>query len=128
MVVVAPLCRHGGRHLLGILDTSFKGRNTRNERSIRRSTSTFDSANMVMDLNTLLAFIGVQLNCTVISSDRYYMSASNVSLFRTVSPMSASISYFSYEYSNLTFPVDFLIPSTPKIYTYSMDVLTSSTQ
>lgn len=36
--------------LLGILETSFKGLKTRNDLNILRSTSTFDSANMVIDL------------------------------------------------------------------------------
>lgn len=38
------------RPLLGILDTSFRGRRTRNDLNIRRSTSTLASAKMVIDL------------------------------------------------------------------------------
>lgn len=36
--------------LLGIRETSFNGRNTLNERNIRKSTSTFASANTVIEL------------------------------------------------------------------------------
>lgn len=37
--------------LLGILETNFKGLKTLNDLSIRKSTSTFASANIVIDLN-----------------------------------------------------------------------------
>lgn len=38
------------QRLLGIRETSFNGRNTLNERNIRKSTSTFASANTVIEL------------------------------------------------------------------------------
>lgn len=38
------------RPLLGILETSLRGRSTRNDLNIRRSTSTFASAKIVIDL------------------------------------------------------------------------------
>lgn len=39
--------------LLGIRDTSLRGRNTRNDLNIRRSTSTLDSAKIVIDLTNI---------------------------------------------------------------------------
>lgn len=45
------LTRH---RLLGIRETSFNGRNTLNERNIRKSTSTFASANTVIELISVI--------------------------------------------------------------------------
>jgi len=51
--------------LLGILETSFNGLKTRNERNIRRSTSMFASANIVMALfsivKRIVQVLGLQL-------------------------------------------------------------------
>lgn len=57
--------------LLGILETSFKGLNTRKDLNILRSTSTFDSANMVIDLKhhrwqNWLSFQPLQYNTAIL--------------------------------------------------------------
>lgn len=44
------------QRLLGIRETSFNGRNTLNERNIRKSTSTFASANTVIELTSFQYF------------------------------------------------------------------------
>lgn len=44
------------QRLLGIRETSFNGRNTLNERNIRKSTSTFASANTVIELTPFQYF------------------------------------------------------------------------
>lgn len=50
------------KRLLGIRETSFNGRNTLNERNMRKSTSTFASANTVIELTTILNRIS-STNC-----------------------------------------------------------------
>jgi len=44
-------------NLLGILETNFSGLSTRKDRSIRKSKSTFDSKNNVIDLKTAIVVL-----------------------------------------------------------------------
>lgn len=62
-----------GVGLLGIRETSFSGRKTRNERNMRRSTSTFDSAKIVMELERVVYVVAFLLrqNCTKKTMENY---------------------------------------------------------
>lgn len=71
--------------LLGILETSFNGRSTRNERNIRKSTSTLASAKIVIELHKFSIFFFIFFFCSSFCCVcRYWWSAYVIHYYHSI--------------------------------------------